>query len=285
MEEVLSELQNAQTELDPQFKALRQAMGALRVAIRLASEDKADALPMQRALVKLETAAFAVENESLDSAVSAFAAATGTALNNLAFEFASDLREAFEARGERVEGRPPVLTVGKLIFNINIAGRKGQWFYGKEALTRPIPLSLKGILKAYDQQVKRIVNRTINSSKLTEELYTAWQDCLTKRKNRPASGRINIVETFSQLILNRQSNRFWNAPSRRTFKDYDRALFVRDLVILQEQDAAKPSVGGQQHYFRLGVATKSQVGQASRSIWLPENGTDGQYYSDITFDK
>jgi hypothetical protein len=284
MDEVLSELQTAQTELEPQFKALRQAMGALRAATRLADENKADALPMQRALVKLETAAYAVDNELLDSAVSAFAAATQSALDNLAFEFAGDLREAFEARGEKVEGRPPVLTVGILIFNINIAGRKGQWFYGKEALTRPIPLSLKGILKAYDQQVKRIVKRTINGRELMEALYTAWQDCLAKRKSRPGSGRINIVETYSQLILNRQNKRFWNAPSRRTFKDYDRALFVRDLVILQEQDAAGLTVEGEERRFRLGVATKSQAEQASRSIWLPENGTDGQYYSDITFD-
>lgn len=284
MDEVLSELQRAQIELEPQFKALRQVMGALRAAIRLANEGKADALPMQRALTKLETAAGAVENESLDSAVSAFAAVTQTALDNLAFEFASDLREAFEARGEKVEGRPPVLIVGILIFNINIAGRKGQWFYGKEALTRPIPLSLKGILKAYDRQVKRIAERTIKSRELMEELFTAWQQCLAKRKNRPSSGRINIIETYSQLILNRQSNRFWNAPSRRTFKDYDRALFVRDLVILQEQDAAGVPVGGEEHRFRLGVATKSQAEQASRSIWLPENGTNGQYYSDIIFD-
>jgi len=284
MDEVLSELQTAQMELDPQFRALRQAMGSLRTAIRLASEDKADALPMQRALIKLETAALAVENETLDSAVSTFAAATQTALNNLAFEFAGDLREAFEARGETVEGRPPVLTVGILIFNIDIAGRKGQWFYGKEALTRPIPLSLNGILKAYDRQVKRIVNRTINSKELLEDLNSAWHDCLAKRKSRPANGRINIVETYSQLTLNRQSKRFWNAPSRRTFKDYDRALFVRDLVILQEQDAASLSVDEKERRLRLGVATKSQAEQASRSIWLPEKGTDGQYYSDIKFD-
>jgi hypothetical protein len=36
--------------------------------------------------------------------------------------------------------------------------------------------------------------------------------------------------------------------------------------------------------FRLGVATKSQAEQASRSIWLPDTAIDGQYYSDITFD-
>lgn len=284
MEEVLSQLQTAQTELEPQFKALGQAMGALRVAIRLASEGKADALPMQKALLKLETAAYGVENESLDAAVSAFAVVTQTALNNLAFEFAGDLRAAFEARGEIVEGRPPQLTVGLLIFNIDIAGRKGQWLYGKEALTRPIPLSLNGILKAYDQQVKRIVKRTINSRELMDELYTAWKDCLDKRKSRPGSGRINIVETYSQLTLNRQGNRFWNAPSRRTFKDYDRALFVRDLTILQEQDSSSFAVDGEERRFRLGVATKSQAEQANRSIWLPEKGSDGQYYSDITFE-
>lgn len=283
MEEVLGTVQSAQVELEPQFKALRQAMGALRVAARLAGEENADALPMQRALVKLQTAAEEVENESLDKAVSVFAAATQKALDELAYSFAEDLREEFNSRGETVSGRPPTLMVGMLIFNINMAARKGQWFYGKEALTRPIPLSLKGILKAYDQQVKRIAQRELDSAQLLNELYKAWQDCLAKRKSMPSGGRINIIETYSQLIINRQSNRFWNAPSRKTFKDYERPLFVRDLALLLEQDATSLEVDQQTYRLHLGVATKSQAEQASRSIWLPENGVEGQFYSDVTF--
>ena len=139
MNEVLTDLQSAQMELEPQFKALRQAMGALRAAIRLAGEDKADALPMQRVLVKLESAASGVENESLNAAVSTFSAATQTALDNLAYEFASDLRDEFAIRGETVSGRPPTLAWRLLALNIDMATRKGQWFYGKEALTRRFP--------------------------------------------------------------------------------------------------------------------------------------------------
>ena len=100
----------------------------------------------------------------LQTAVTAFATATQTALDNLAFDFAKDLREEFAKRGEEVGGRPPTLTVGMLTFSINIAARKGQWLYGKEPLTKPIPLSLTGILKAYDRQVKRIVNRKLEDS-------------------------------------------------------------------------------------------------------------------------
>lgn len=276
MEEVLLQLEAAQAALDPQFKALRMVMGALRTAVRLTGEGKADALPMQKALTKLEAAAAEVESETLDTAVSAFAAVTQTALDNLAFDFAKDLREAFAARGETVGGRPPMLTVGILTFKINIAVRKGQWFYGKEPLTNPIPLSLTGILKAYDRQVKRIVERSINTAELVGELQKAWQDLMDKKKKRPSGGRINIVQVYSRLILNRQGARFWNQPSRKTFKDYDRALFVRDLVLLREEGAADS--------FRLGVATKNQADQASRSIWLPEGAVDGQYYSDITFE-
>ena len=274
MEDVLAQLEAAQTELEPQFKALRGVMSALRTATRLAAADKADALPMYKALTKLETAAAPIENGGLGAAVSAFAGATQTALDNLAFEFAKDLREEFAKRGETVEGRPPTLTVGLLTFNINIAARKGQWFYGKEALTRPIPLSLTGILKAYDQQVKRIVNRNLEAS-FVPDLKKAWQDCINKRKQRPSEGRVNIVEVYSQMTLNRQSARFWNQPSRSTFKDYPRDLFVRDLALVRDQHT---------HPFRLGIASKSQADQASRSIWLPETATEGQYYSDITFD-
>ena len=275
MEEVLSQLTGAQAELEPQFKSLRTTMSALKTAARLASNDKADALPMQKALTKLEVAAAEIENETLAAAVRTFAAATQGALDDLAFDFAGDLRDEFAKRGETVHGRPPTLTVGILTFTIDIAARKGQWLYGKEPLTKPIALSLVGILKAYDRQVKRIVNRTLDEN-FVQELQKAWQDTLDKRKSRPSKGRVNVVEVYSQLTLNRQSARFWNQPSRSTFKDYERDLFVRDLALAREQNVAT---------FRLGVATKNQAEQTSRSIWLPDTATDGQYYSDITFDR
>ena len=274
MEDVLVQLEAAQTELDPQFRALRGVMGALKTAVRLTNEEKADALPMQKALVKLETTAAEVDNSTLDTAVSAFTTITQTALDNLAFEFATDLREEFAKRGETVAGRPPTLTVGILTFKIDMAARKGQWFYGKDPLTKPIPLSLTGILKAYDRQVKRIISRTLDEKFITD-LQKAWQDCVNKRKSKRSEQRINIIEVYGQLIMNRQSNRFRNQPSRRTFKDYEREFFVRDLVLIQEQQSPP---------FRLGVATKSQAEQASRSIWLPKTAVDGVYYSDITFD-
>lgn len=274
MENVLSQLEAAQAELEPQFMALRSVTGALKTAVSLAAADKADALPMHKALLKLQAAAEQVENETLAAAVTSFAAATQAALDNLAYDFAKDLREAFAARGETVGGRPPTLTVGLLTFNINMAARKGQWLYGKEALTKPIPLSLVGIIRAYDQQVKRLMNRQLEAG-FVAELQKAWQDCVDKRKQRPSGGRVNIVEVYSQLILNRQNTRFWNAPSRSTFKDYERELFVRDLALVRAQGDAP---------FQLGVATKSQTEQTNRSIWLPETAVDGQYYSDISFD-
>ncbi|MCA9969254.1 MAG: hypothetical protein KC425_03515 [Anaerolineales bacterium] len=274
MPDLLPQLEAAQADLEPRFKALRSVMGALKTAVRLASADKADALPMQKALTKLETAAAGVDSQALDTAVAAFAAATGHALDNLAFDFAKDLRAEFAKRGETVEGRPPLLSVGILAFTIDIASRKGQWLYGKEPLTRPIPLSLTGILKAYDRQVKRIASRDLDANFLPD-LQKARQDCVDKRKARPSGGRVNVVEVYSQLILNRQTARFWNQPSRGTFKDYERELFVRDLVLARDQHAAT---------FRLGVATKNQAEQSSRSIWLPDTATNGQYYSDITFD-
>jgi hypothetical protein len=171
-----------------------------------------------------------------------------------------------------------------LTFNLDIAARKGQWLYGKEPLTRPILLSLSGIVKAYDQQMKQITGRTIDSEAFLQELYKAWQECINKRDRRPAGGRINIIETYSQVTLNRQSARFWNTPSRNTFKDYERAHFIRDLTLLWEENDPVLSVNGEERRLRLGVATKSQAEQANRSLWLPENATDGQYYSDITFD-
>ena len=275
MQDLLAQLELAYEELDPQFKAIKGVMAALKTAVRLASDEKPDALPMYKALVKLESTAAEMDNATLNTAVSAFADVTQTALDNLAFEFAKDLRDAFMARGETVAGRPPTLSVGIFALNIDIAARKGQWFYGKEPLTKPIPLSTAGILKAYDQQEKRIGQRDLKVEEFVAELKQAWRDCLDKRTKQPSDGRINIVEAYSQLTLNRQGNRFWNQPSRKTFKDYERDLFVRDFVLVREQQAADK--------FRLGVATKSQADQANRSLWLPEGAIDGQYYGDITF--
>ena len=279
--ELLAQLQAAQQELDPQFKALRDATGALKQAVRLAGEEKLDALAMQKALTKLQQASQAVDNAAMTAATDAFTAQTQSALDGLAFDFAKDLKETFEQRGESVEGRPPTLVVGSLVLNIDIAARKAQWLYGKEALTRPIPLSINNLIKAYDQQQKRIVARTIDTNEFVTELYTAWNELVNERDRRPSGGRINIVAVYSKLTLNRQSARFWNAPARNTFKDYERPLFVRDMV-LANQTAI--TVDGEAKKFRLGVATKSHADNSNRSIWLPSSALDGEYYSDITFD-
>jgi hypothetical protein len=284
-EELLQQLQTTQKKLDPQFKALRNASSALRQALQLASQEKADALPMQKALAKLEQALAEAEGQDLQSeelrtATDAFAAETGHALDALAYEFARDLKETFEARGESVEGRPPTLVVDPLVLQIDINARKAQWFYGKEALTRPLPLSLNAIVSAYDQQRKQIVARTIDTGSFLRELYNAWNGLLQEKSRR----RVNIVEAYSKLVLNRQSARFWNAPSRSTFKDYERPFFVRDLVLARDADPTV-EIDGQRFRLRLAVATKSQAESATRSIWIPTSALDGEYYSEVTFEE
>ena len=285
--ELVEQMKRVQQELDPQFKALRDATGALRQATTLAGQEQMDALAMQKALTKLQQAAKAVENEALQTATTAFGAATQTALDALAFEFARDLKTTFEQRGQSVEGRPPTLVVGDLVLQIDIGARKAQWFYGKEALTRALPLSISALVQAYDAQRKAIVQRTLDIPAFLTELHKAWQDLIDERDQqkslrRATTNRTNLVETYSKLVLNRQSPRFWNAPSRSTFKDYERPLFVRDLVLAQADPTV--TVNGQSYRLRLGVATKSQADSASRSIWLPNGPLDGEYYADVAFE-
>ena len=284
-EELSRQIQTAQEELEPEFKTLRTALSALKSAARLAADEKQEALAMQKALVKLEQIAPEVDRESVTTAVNGFAQSTQQALDALAFEFARDLKEVFEEQGKTVSGRPPTLIIEPFVLQINMAARKAQWFYGKEPLTRLIPLSLKGIVKAYDQQYKKIVGREIKTAELLEELHKAWQDSMDKRSRRPQGGRINIVEVYSQLTMNRQSGRFWNAPSCSTFKDYPRELFVRDMVLLQDSGETTLTKEGQTYQLRLGGATKSQADSATRSIWLPNGAVDGEYYSDLTFEE
>lgn len=285
--ELVEQIKRAQQELDPQFKALQAVSGALRQAATLAGQEQMDALAMQKALIKLQQAAKAVDHEPLQAAVYAFGGETQAALDALAFEFARDLKATFEQRGQGVEGRPPTLVVGDLVLQIDIAARKAQWFYGKEALTRAIPLSISAILQAYEAQRKAIVQRTLDIPAFLSELHKAWQDLVEERdqqksQRRSTSNRTNLVETYSKLVLNRQSPRFWNAPARSTFKDYERPLFVRDLVLAQADPTV--TVDGQPYRLRLGVATKSQADSASRSIWLPNGPLDGEYYADVAFE-
>jgi hypothetical protein len=277
----LAKLRAAQLAIEPQYHILHTATSTFKRAIALASDENLDAIAMHKLLARLEEAAAPLDDPSVQTAVAAFAAQTLHGLDALAFEFAHDLREVFERRGQRVQGRPPTLVVDSLALQIDMAARKAQWFYGKEALTKPLPLSLDALVKAYDQQHKAIVQRAIDVPAFVAELHRAWQDQLDKRSRAPAGKRINIVEIYSQLTLNRQSARFWNSPARSTFKDYARAHFVRDLVLAQ----AAPTVeaDGKTQHLRLGVATKSQADNPMRSIWLPQSALDGEYYSDLTF--
>lgn len=292
-DELLQALQAGQNETDPKFKALKAASSALTAAAQLASQEKLDALPMQKALAKLQEAAQLVkaaglEDAALDSATTAFGAATQAALDALAFQFARDLKESFEARGQEVEGRPPTLVVNRFVLQIDIAARKAQWFYGKEALTNPLHLSLDAIIKAYDQQRKAILERKDETPTFLADLYRAWNDLMIEKTEkagrRPAGNRINLVETYAKLVLNRQVARFWNAPSRSTFKDYERRFFVRDLVLANEAGATVP-VNGKFYRLRLGVATKSQTDSATRSVWLPSSALGGDFYGDVTFEE
>lgn len=276
-------LQAALQEVEPQFKALHGATQALKQAQKLAGDEQAEALLMQKALARLQQAVLAVETPEMAEAVAAFEMMTQQALDGLALDFARDLRTAFERRGVALGGRPPALVVDPFVLHLDMAARKAQWSYGKEALTRPLPLSIGAILKAYDQQRKAIAERDTDVGLFLAELYQTWQELIALRARRPMGNRLNIVETYSKLVMNRQSARFWNAPSRSTFKDYARALFVRDLVSAGE--APTVTVEGRRYRLRLGVATKSQAENASRSIWLPRGALDGEYTADVTFEE
>ena len=241
---LIEQLKSGQSDILPRFKALQAMTGALKQGLRLATQEKLDALPMQKALAKFEAALQAVEEQGLvtdelRTIHKTFADVTQQALESLAFEFARDLRELFETQGETVSGRPPTIVVGELVLRLDVNARKGQWFYGKEPLAKPLALSFSAIPKAYDQQKRQIVERETDAGKFLQELYSTWNELIEQRSRYPTGGRINIVEVHGKLVINRQSARFWNQPSRRTFQDYERVFFVRDLVLAREDGSAR----------------------------------------------
>ena len=283
--DLVERVREAQRALEPQFKELRQAVAALKTAARLAEAEKPDALPMNKALLKLEQAATRLPDGPLQAATDAFRRQTERALDALAFDFAKDLRDTFAGRGVEVNGRPPALLVGDLVLRIDVAARKAQWFYGQEPLTGRLQLSAAAIVDAYERQRKLIVQGESDPADFLRELFATWNGELKSRSRKPAGNRLNLVDTYAKMTMARQSARFWNAPSRRTFKDYPRPQFVRDLVRAQAEPTF--SVDGRRHRLRLGVATKSQADSSSRSVWLPSaaGGLDGAYYSDVTFEE
>jgi hypothetical protein len=283
--DLVERVREAQRVLEPQFKELRQAVAALKTAVRLAEADKPDALPMHKALLKLEASTTKVPDDALWAAADAFRRETERALDALAFDFAKDLRDTFAGRGVDVTGRPPALLVGDLVLRIDVAARRAQWFYGQEPLTGRLPLSAAAIVAAYERQRRLIAQGEADPAEFLRELFATWSAELQGRSRRPAGNRLNLVDTFAKMTLARQSARFWNAPSRQTFRDYPRPQFVRDLV--QAQAAPTISVDGRLQHLRLGVATKSQADSSSRSVWLPSGsgGLDGAYYSDVTFEE
>jgi hypothetical protein len=258
------------------------ATAALRTATRLTAEEPPDALAMQKAAAKLRLAAEHWSSPELEAAVAAFDEATGRALDALAYEFAGALRAGLEDRGHAVSGRPPALVVEPLVLQLDVPGRTAQWLYGREPVSRPLPLSVGPLLKAHEQARRRVVERTLDVPAFLAELQATWRKLVASRVRRPVGGRLNVVETYAQLVLDRQPPRFWNAPSRATFRDYPRELFVRDLVLARE--APWLVVDGERQRLRLGVATKNQAETAGRSIWLPSAGLEGEYYADLTFE-
>jgi hypothetical protein len=130
------------------------------------------------------------------------------------------------------------------------------------------------------------MGRQTDAAAFLAELHKAWQDILDDRDlrkiRRPTNNRLNIIDVYSKMVMNRQAGRFWNAPSRQTFKDYERHFFIRDLVLTQDNPTV--TLGDNTLRLRLGVATKSQADSPTKSAWLPENGLEGQFYGDVTFE-
>ncbi|MEZ4630660.1 MAG: hypothetical protein R2880_08130 [Deinococcales bacterium] len=283
MSELIEALSLVQQRFEPEFKGLKSLTAALAQAKKLASQDKLDASAMQKALVKFEQGAQPFEDEGLKEALNLFKAKTEELLEALAFDFAKDLKDSFQAKGIEIEGRPPSLVVGELLLEINMASRKALWFYGKEPLSRPLALSLSSISQAYEAARKLVLERKLTPPTFSQELFQVYNQELAKRSRRPTGGRLPILEIYSQMVLARQSSRFWNTPSRATFVDYPRVLFVRDLVL--SQGHRQVSHEGSHQLWHLHGATKSQAESASRSLWLPSSALEGAYYADISFEE
>ncbi|HRE48533.1 MAG TPA: hypothetical protein PLD47_12480, partial [Aggregatilineales bacterium] len=195
--------------------------------------------------------------------------------------FGAALRDALAEKGLELGGRPPTMTIGRFEISVDFIKRKATLSYGKEVVAKGLPLSVDGLIKAYEREQKAIINRPEDGTTWIRHLYEAWNTVRGRREG--ADLRANIVECYFEMVLLRQAKTFRAVPSKHSFVDYTRAQFAYDLDrYLAHQPLAYKGFQAVIH-----VAIKANTDNAERSVWVVSGNAphDGRYVGDLVFQK
>jgi hypothetical protein len=267
---LLPELRREAKALTGLTTALKDALGALR-------GESVDVVKLGHAYgalsaVKAPDAALAALLPEIDQELQ-------QAQRTLGETFGLALRHALAEQGVDMFGRPPRFEVGRFEITANFATRSASIGYGKDLITRRVPLSVEAVIKAYQRDAKAVLGRNEDGERWIAQFYSAWENA--RRRRGTSDKRANIVDCYFELVLLRQPRAFRSTPSKSSLVDYSRAQFAYDFFEFTNQQ--RRAFNGM--YVNAHSSTKSQTDNPEKNFWIVEGDTPhaGRYISDVEF--
>ena len=272
-------------ELRREVKTLAGLETALRDALAALRGESVDVIRLGHAYQALQTGAprLRTPDESLTTLLPELYQELQHAQRTLGETFGVALRDAVAGLGIEIGGRPPRFELGRFEVNADFVNRTASISYGKELVTRRVPLSVEAVIKAYQRDTKAIMGRNEDGDRWIESFYMAWQNAQRRRDSsvRPEGVRVNIVECYYEMVMLRQPRTFRSAPSKHSFVDYTRPQFAYDFFTFADQQRR----AYQGRRVVAHASTKSQTDTPEKSIWIVEgdHAYDGRYITDVAF--
>jgi hypothetical protein len=264
-------------ELRRETKALNGLIAALKDALAALRGESVDVVKLGHAYGALSAAK--TPDEGLTTLLPALDQELQQAQYALGDTFGLALRHALAEQGISMFGRPPRFEIGRFEIVANFVTRSASISYGKDLITRRVPLSVEAVIKAYQRDAKAVLGRNEDGDRWVAQFYTAWENA--RRRRSATEKRANIVDCYFELMLLRQPKTFRSAPSKSSLVDYSRAQFAYDFFEFTNQQ--RRSYNGM--YVAAHSATKSQAENPEKSFWIVEGDTPhaGRYIADIEF--
>lgn len=264
-------------DLRREVKALAHLAGSLKDALAALRGESVDVVKLGRAYQALQGAK--IQDAALGALLPDLDQELQLAQRALGDTFGLALRHALAEQGVEVFGRPPRFEIGRFEIVANFVSRGASISYGKEIITKRVPLSVEAVIKAYQRDVKAVQGRNEDGERWIAQFYTAWENA--RRRRGTSDSRANIVDCFFELVLLRQPRAFRSAPGKNSLVDYSRAQFAYDFFEFTNQQ--RRSYNGM--FVAAHSATKSQVENPEKSFWIVEGETPhaGRYIADVEF--
>src|SRR5262245_31210289 len=252
-------------DLRREVKTLAGLTSALKDAATALRGDVVDVVRLGHAYAALQ--AVKAQDGAIDALLPELDRELDQAQRSLADTFGAALRDALAQQGVSMFGRPPRFEVGRFEIAANFVSRSASISYGKDVITKRVPLSVEAVIKAYQRDAKAVLGRNEDGERWIAQFYSAWENA--RRRRGAAEKRANIVDCYFELMLLRQPKTFRSTPGKSSLVDYSRAQFAYDFFEFTNQ----------QHRSHNGMhvaahaATKSQADSLEKSFWIVEGDT------------